>query len=69
MKCKALCLLVHAAALALRDSDCERVELLLHLINILHGLHLLLCELALALVSILRPLLAIQQSFPVLIQL
>ena len=37
------------------------------LVNILHSLHLLLCELALALVSILGSLLALQKRFPVLV--
>ena len=37
------------------------------LVNILHSLHLLLCELALALVSVLGSLLAFQKGFPVLV--
>ena len=39
------------------------------LVNILHRLHFLLCELALALVSSLATLLAVEKSFPVLVNL
>ncbi len=39
----------------------------MYLVNILHSLNLLLCELALALVGVLGSLLAFQKGFPVLV--
>lgn len=47
------------------------VQIQLHYrsVNILHGLHLLLCELALALVSTLAALLAVKKSLSVLVKL